>query len=53
VKPLTFAEVCERLRRWDEITLVETLGLTTEDLIGAFADRIEDKLEELTKEVEE
>ena len=40
---LTFNELLERLRQIDEITLVEELGLTSEDLIDRFSDIIESK----------
>jgi hypothetical protein len=53
MNPLTFGEVCEKLQRYDEISLMELLGISSEDLIGAFADRIEEKLEILNKEVDD
>jgi hypothetical protein len=44
---LTFNELLERLRQLDEITLVEELGLTSEDLIDRFSDVIETKQDKL------
>ena len=44
---LTFNELLERLRQLDEITLVEELGLTSEDLIDRFSDVIEIKQDKL------
>jgi len=38
---LTFEEICERMCKLDEITLVETLEVTSEDLVEAFKDKIE------------
>lgn len=48
---LTFHDVSDRLKQVDELTLVEMLGLTSEDLVNRFSDVIEEKLELLTKEV--
>ena len=50
--PLTLEELRERLKSLDEITLVELLGLTTEDLLKAFSDLIEDNFESLINEVD-
>ena len=44
---LTFNELIERLKQLDEITLVEELGLTAEDLIDRFSDVIESKQDKL------
>ena len=46
---LTFNEVKERLKSLDEITLLELLGITSEDIINRFDDFIEDKLDQLTQ----
>jgi hypothetical protein len=50
--PLTLEEVKERMTSWDEITLVEELGLTTEDIITAFSDRIENDIDRLSELVD-
>jgi predicted CopG family antitoxin len=39
---LTFSELIEELYDIDEITLLETLGLTSEDLVNKFIDKIEE-----------
>jgi predicted CopG family antitoxin len=39
---LTFSELIEELYDVDEITLLETLGLTSEDLINKFIDKVEE-----------
>jgi len=44
---LTFNELLERLRQLDEITLVEELGITAEDLVDRFSDVIESKQDRL------
>ena len=50
--PLTFAELKERLKRLDEITLLELLDLTSEELVELLADEIEQQQEKLRKEIE-
>jgi hypothetical protein len=44
---LTFSELIEELYYVDEVTLVETLGLTAEDIVNKFLDRIEDHQDDL------
>ena len=52
MSPLTLEELRERLKSLDEIMLVELLGLTSEDLVKAFPDLIEDNYELLSTEVD-
>lgn len=40
---LTHKDICDKLKQYDEITLMEVLGLTSEDLIERFQDKIEEK----------
>jgi len=49
---LTFQDVSDRLKQIDELTLVEMLGITSEDLVDRFSDIIEHKIEILLKEVD-
>ena len=49
---LTLEELRERLKSLDEVMLVELLGLTSEDLVKAFSDFIEDNYEFLLTEVD-
>jgi len=49
---LTFNELLERLRQLDEITLVEELGLTAEDIVDRFSDVIEFKQDKLKQIVD-
>ena len=49
---LTFEELKEKLQRIDEVTLLELLDIHSDDLIEKFEDVIEDKQEELMKEIE-
>jgi hypothetical protein len=37
----------ERMAKLDEITLLEVLDISSEEIIERFADKIEDKFEEL------
>jgi len=49
---ITFEELKEALKRLDEITLLELLGLQSDDLVERFDDVIEKKQEYLTKEID-
>jgi hypothetical protein len=49
--PLLLHEIKERLKELDEITLLELLDITSEDLVEMFSDVIEDKADRLEKEV--
>jgi hypothetical protein len=44
---LTLRDVMERMAKLDEITLLEVLDISSEEIIERFADKIEDKFEEL------
>ena len=50
---LTFEDIRERLKRLDEITLLEVLEISSEDIVDRFQDKIEDKLDELEPELED
>ena len=43
----TIPEILERLKRLDELTLIEELGLTSEDIVDRFSDIIEDQADRL------
>ena len=47
---LTFSELIEELYNVDEITLLETLGITAEDLVNKFIDNVEEH-EDLLREL--
>lgn len=40
-------ELLEQLRKEDEVTLLELLELTSDDLVDAFLEQIEDNLERI------
>jgi hypothetical protein len=44
---LTLEEIKDKLKQLDEVTLLETLGLTSEDLINRCSDLIEEKQDTL------
>ena len=50
---ITFHELKARLKQIDEISLLEVLGLTSEDIVERCSDIIEDQYEILAKELED
>lgn len=50
---LTIHDLKEKLKQLDEITLMEELEISSEDLVERFEDHIEVKFERLCKEYEE
>ena len=48
----TFQELCEDLKKFDETTLLELLNITSEELVDAFQDKIEENLDRLLKEID-
>lgn len=51
--PLTLPEICDRLKSIDEVTLLEILNITSEDLVERFQDLIEEKADNLEEELED
>jgi hypothetical protein len=51
--PLTIPEISERLKRIDEISLLEILNISSEELVDRFQDLIEEKADELEQELED
>ena len=49
----TLADVINHLKRIDEISLLEVLDISSEDLVNRFVDLIEDRYEQLREEFEE
>ncbi len=50
---LTLRDIMERMATLDEITLLEVLDITSEELIERFADKIEDRFEDLERDLDE
>jgi|TARA_R110002126_G_scaffold64471_1_gene165093 hypothetical protein len=48
----TLEELKEKLKQLDEITILETLEITSDDLIEKFVERIEQQQDTLEKEVD-
>jgi len=50
---LLLEEVKEKIiQQYDEVDLIDFLGLTTADIVGAFSQEIEDNLERIIEELE-
>ena len=50
---VTFEELKEKLKDKDEVSLMEDLLITSDDLVERFEDRIEDRYDILIEEYEE
>ena len=49
---LTLPEITERLKQLDEVTLLEILGVTAEDIVDRFGDIIEDRADSLQQHID-
>jgi hypothetical protein len=47
----TLDEILNQLKQLDEITLLELLGLTSEDLVERYKDIVEDKIDTFDEEL--
>jgi hypothetical protein len=50
---LTFTDVCDRLKQQDEISVMEVLEITAEELVDRFQDKIEAKLDYFIEDLED
>lgn len=50
---LTIHEIKDKLKEFDEVSLLEILDISSEELVEYFADKIEDKLEKLKRELDD
>lgn len=50
---LTLHELCEKLKQLDEISVLELLNISTEELIEKFQDEIEERYDNLTEQFED
>lgn len=50
---LTLTDLQEKLKNIDEISLMEILEITSEDLVNRFIDKIDDKYDSLVEEFED
>ena len=49
IMALTLEEIKERMKRWDELSLLEELSIRSEDIVERFEDIIEDHADRLEK----
>ena len=49
----TFKDVCDNLEKLDEVTLLEVLDISSEDIVAKFQDKIEDNFEELSEDLDD
>lgn len=49
---LTLPEIAERLKQIDEITLLEILGITSEDIVDRFGDIVEERADSLQQHID-
>ena len=50
---LTILDLFAKLKRLDEISLMEILGITSEELVDRFEDRIEAMFDQLVDEIDD
>lgn len=48
---LTLNDVRDRLQHIDEVSLLEVLDISSEDIVNAFVDKIEENYEDLAEEL--
>jgi len=48
--PPTYCERVGKMSQLDELTLIEILDISSEELVNKFSDRINDRLEELSED---
>jgi hypothetical protein len=46
---LTLEEIKERMKRWDELSLIEELSIRSEDIVERFDDIVEEQADRLEK----
>lgn len=50
---LTLEDLKDRLKKQDEVSLLEILNITSEEIVERFIDLIEEKFEELEEELQD
>lgn len=50
---MTLEDIKNHLLKLDEVTLLEVLNITSEDIVNRFMDVIEDKADELEEDLED
>ena len=49
----TFKDVCDNLEKLDEVTLLEVLDISSEELVAKFHDKIDDNFEQLSEDLDD
>ena len=50
---LTLPDLCEKMKRLDEVTLLEVLDISSEELIERFQDLIEERFDKLCEDLQD
>ena len=50
--PLTLVDIIDKLRMIDEVSLLEVLEITSEDIVDRFEDRIEERMDYLLEDLQ-
>lgn len=50
---LTLTDLTEKLKLVDEVSLLEVLNITAEEIVDRFADRVEERFDYLNEEFDE
>jgi plasmid replication initiation protein len=49
----TFKDVCDNLEKLDEVTLLEVLEISSDEIVAKFQDKIDDNFEELSEDLDD
>jgi hypothetical protein len=49
----TFKDVCDNLEKLDEVTLLEVLEISSEEIVAKFQDKIDDNFEQLSEDLDD
>lgn len=50
---MTFAELVRQLKEYDELTVLELLEISAEDIVERFQDKIEDRFDYIEEQISE
>lgn len=50
---MTFAELVRQLKEYDELTVLELLEISAEDIVERFSDKIEDRFDYIEEQISE
>lgn len=50
---MTFAELVRQLKEYDELTVLELLEISAEDIVERFSDKIEERFDFLEEQLDE